>query len=82
MGGLGLLSRADQYLVDRDVPWPGHDVGDRIRDVLGAHRLHAADLAPHDSHRLGPAGGQVGGVLARVPVRERQARFSGLWWPP
>src|SRR5450755_2707137 len=34
-----LLSGADQHLVDRDVPGPGHDVGDRVGDVLGLHPL-------------------------------------------
>src|SRR2546429_6960607 len=47
-----LLGGADQHLVDRDVPRPGHDVGDRVGDVLGLHPL--PELAADAMEHLGP----------------------------
>jgi hypothetical protein len=47
-----LLGRADQHLIHRDVPRPGHDVDDRVGDVLGLHRL--PELVSYAVEHLGP----------------------------
>ena len=57
--GLSLLfGGADQHLVDGDVPRAGDDVGDRVGDVPGLHRL--PEPAPYALEHLGLA---VGGVV-------------------
>src|SRR5690349_21788623 len=38
-----LLSGPDQDLVDRDVPWPGDDVGDGVGDVRGVQPVHPGE---------------------------------------
>ena len=43
-----LLGRADQHLVDRDAARAGHDVGDRVGDVAGLHRLVVPDALSQD----------------------------------
>jgi hypothetical protein len=47
-----LLGRADQHLIHRDVPRPGNDVGDRVGDVLGLHRL--PELVSYAVEHFGP----------------------------
>ena len=45
-----LLGGPDQDLIDRHVTRPGHDVGDRVRDVRGLHPL--AELVPYALEHL------------------------------
>jgi hypothetical protein len=59
-----LLGGADQHLVDRDVPRPGNDIGDRVGDVLGFHPL--PELVSQALEHLGPV---VAGQLRRGRAR-------------
>jgi len=47
-----LFGGADQHLVDGDVPGARNDVGDRVGDVRGLHRL--PELAPDGYTVAGP----------------------------
>jgi hypothetical protein len=48
-----LLSRPNEDLVDGDVPWPGHDVFDRIGDVGCVESLDGPEALSYSLQDLG-----------------------------